>query len=88
MKRQTVRPYQSLQDWMERTGTNQTELRRLVYDRTGLSISKGHMSSILTGRFRCSLQKAIALHRVTGVPVEKLVKWPRDSRVKTFEQVA
>lgn len=68
---------------MERTGTSQTELRQMVFDRTGLHISAPHMSSILTGRYRCSLQKAVALNRVTGVPVEKLVKWPRDWRSKT-----
>lgn len=73
---------------MERTGTNQTELRQLLHDRCGITISKPHMSGILTGRWRCSLEKAVAFQRVTGVPVEKLVTWPKRSLCKTSGEAA
>jgi hypothetical protein len=85
MGRKPSRPYDSLQDWMERTGHNQTMLRRLLLERENVFISNPHMSSILTGRYRCSLPKALALSRVTGVPVENLVKWPRASRVEVLD---
>jgi hypothetical protein len=68
--------YRSLQHWMEATNTSQTILRTLVQQRAGIYISKSAMSAILTGAHRCSLLKGIALSRVTGVPVEKLVEWP------------
>lgn len=73
---------------MERTGNGQTELRHMLYDRFGISVSKGHMSGILTGRWRCSLEKAVALSKITSVPVEKLVEWPRASRRQTSEPLA
>ena len=87
-RKKSKRPYESLQDWMERTGHNQTALRRLVAEQTGVVISAPHMSGILTGRWRCSLEKAIALSRVTGVPVEKLTEWPRAAFDKTSHTAA
>lgn len=77
-----VKPYKSLQDWMERTGTNQTELGR----RAG--ITKSHLSMILKGSRRCSLAKALVLSRITGVPVEKLAAWPKVPVKRTFLSVA
>lgn len=67
---------QSLHEWLTATGTTQTALCRLVLVKTGLAISKGAMCDILRGSRRCSLEKALALAEVTGVPVEKLVEWP------------
>lgn len=65
------RPYDSLQDWLERTGTPVQTLARLAgMDRT-------HLSRVLTHSRRCSLDAALRLHRVTGVPVENLVEWKK-----------
>lgn len=77
MKKKAPRIFDSLQDWMEKTGNNQACLREMLAERCGIKISHAHMSAVLTGRFRCSLGKAIALSAITGVPVEKLVEWPR-----------
>jgi transcriptional regulator with XRE-family HTH domain len=74
--------YKSLQDWMERTGTNQTELAR----RAGMT--KAHLSMVLKGSRRCSLTKALTLSAITGVPVEKLTEWPKVSLKRTFLSVA
>lgn len=73
------RPYTSLQDWMERTGTNGRQLLALlreggyVHPATGNPISAGHLSNILKGSRRCSLRIALALHEVTGVPIRAIV---------------
>lgn len=68
MKRRT---YDSLQDWLERTGTPVQTLAKLAgMDRT-------HLSRVLTHSRRCSLDAALRLHKVTGVPVEKLVEWKK-----------
>lgn len=65
----TKRPYASLQDWLERTGTPQVTLARLA------KISPAYLSRILSRSRRCSVEKALKLSSVTGVPVEKLVEW-------------
>jgi plasmid maintenance system antidote protein VapI len=80
MKRTKKRPYRSLQDWMERTRTSQTKLARLS------GITQSHLSYLLTGSRRCSIQKALVLSRITGVPVEKLVKWEADDSPAKSEQ--
>lgn len=67
----TERPYESLQDWMERTGTSQSVLARLA------RMPKSQLSQLLKGSRRCSLERALVLAHVTGVPVEKLVEWPK-----------
>lgn len=70
---------------MERTGHTQTALRQMVWDRQGVRISAPHLSGVLTGRWRCSLVKALALSAVTGVPVENLIKWPKQTPDNTSE---
>jgi len=60
---------------MEATGTNATQLIRLLAQK-GCSVSKGTMSSILSKSRRCSLGTALALHEVTGVPIPNMVEWP------------
>lgn len=77
-----TRGYSSLQDWMERTGTNQAELARRA------KIATSQLSMVLKGSRRCSLEKALALSRVTGVPVEKLVEWPKVPIKRTILEVA
>lgn len=69
--------YATLQEYMEKTGTNQTRLIQLVKDMTGRDISKGMLSLILRGSRRCSRWNAFALHVVTGVPMAELTRWPR-----------
>jgi plasmid maintenance system antidote protein VapI len=65
------RAYRSLSDWLDRTGTNQQTLAR----RAGVTDSV--ISDLLRGSRRCSLGTALKLNELTGVPVEKLVAWPR-----------
>jgi len=77
---QPDRPCESLQDWMERTGTNTEALAKLS------GIQRPHLSKILSRSRRCSLVKALALSRLTGVPVENLVKWKGVPNRKPFER--
>jgi antitoxin component HigA of HigAB toxin-antitoxin module len=73
------REYVSLQDWLERTGTPVQTLAKLAgMDRT-------HLSRVLSRSRRCSLDAALRLHRVTGVPVEKLVEWGDREKNAKFE---
>lgn len=69
MKKQ--KEYASLHDWLDRTGTPQYVLARMC------EISEPALSMLLRGSRRCSLVKALRLSEVTGVPVEKLVEWPK-----------
>ena len=75
-----ARPYASLQDWLERTGTQQKELAK----RAG--IKEPQMSRILSRSRRCSLKVALKLHEITGVPVQNLVAWKGVRRRQMFEQ--
>lgn len=74
------RPYASLQDWLERTGTPQVTLSKLT------GIKPPHLSKILSRSRRCSIEKALILSEVTGVPVEKLVEWKTRRPRTTFER--
>lgn len=76
------RPYTSLQDWMERTGTTQSKLAALA------GIKPPTLSMLLKGSRRCSIRVAMQLSAVTGVPVEKLVEWPKVPLVRSYVQVA
>lgn len=67
----TRRVYRSLHEWLDRTGTKQRTLAR----RAG--ISEQHISMLLRGSRRCSIRVALRLSSITGVPVEKLVVWPK-----------
>ena len=78
----TDRPYTSLQDWMERTGTTQTKLAALA------GIKPPTLSMLLKGSRRCSIRVAMQLSAVTGVPVEKLVQWPKVQTVRSYVAVA
>lgn len=77
-----TKAYTSLQDWMERTGTTQAELARRV------RMPESQLSQLLKGSRRCSLMRALALSKVTGVPVEKLVEWPKVRVKRSFLEVA
>ena len=70
----TKRSYTSLQDWMERTGTPQVTLAALA------NVRQPHLSKILSRSRRCSIEVALRLSQVTGVPVEKLVDWGKRAR--------
>ena len=72
----------TLQQWMEREGVNSAELAR----RAGLTPSL--MSMILTGGRRCSVKNAATLSAITGVPVEKLIQWPKVPVRRKFLEVA
>lgn len=75
MKTKRRKAYTSLQEWMEGTGTTAARLAAMA------GISPPHLSKILSRSRRCSYEKAIRLHEVTGVPVENIVRWmTHDSR--------
>lgn len=75
----TLPPPRSLQEWMERTGTNSTRLIAMVKSQTGIDISPTAMSFILRGSRRCSVVNAVALMEVTGVSHRILRRWPKDA---------
>lgn len=60
------RPYANIWDWMERTGTNQAQIAAMT------KIKRSFLSLILSRSRRCSLENALKLSAVSGVPVEKL----------------
>ncbi len=76
------RPYTSLHDWLDRTGTPQYVLARMC------DISEPALSMLLRGSRRCSLVKALRLSEATGVPVEKLVEWPKVHETGKSEKIA
>ena len=77
--------YNSLQEYMERTGTSARRLLELVRAETGHIISPAMFSYILRGSRRCSRYNAFALHVVTGVPIDAMTEWPK---VQESEQVS
>jgi transcriptional regulator with XRE-family HTH domain len=77
-----TKQYTSIQDWMERTGTTQSELARRA------KMPKSQLSQLLSGARRCSIATALRLAAVTGVPVEKLTKWPKVPVKRSFREVA
>lgn len=72
---------QTIQEWMERTGTNGRQLLKMLRER-GCTMSEGHLSNLLKKSRRCSLVKAVVLHEITGVPIRNMIEWPpvRDTR--------
>jgi plasmid maintenance system antidote protein VapI len=68
------KPYATVQEWMERTGTSTDKLAKLA------RIDRSHLSKILSRSRRCSLEKALRLSMVTSVPVETLIRWMADGR--------
>jgi plasmid maintenance system antidote protein VapI len=64
-------PYQSLHEWLDRTGTQQQTLAKII------GIADSTLSMLLRGSRRCSLPLAMRISEITGVPVEKLVEWPK-----------
>jgi plasmid maintenance system antidote protein VapI len=76
------KPYGSLQEWLDRTGTPQYVLARMA------GMTEAHLSMLLRGSRRCSIQKAVKLEEVTGVPVKNLVRWPKYTDSPTSERVA
>lgn len=62
---------------MERTGTNGTQLLRMVREQTGHTISPTMLSFILRRSKRCSAINALALSAVTGIDMKILRKWDR-----------
>ena len=77
MKKKRV--YASLAEYLDRTGTNQRRLIERIREQTGRVISPAMLCSVLRGSRRCSRFNALVIHVVTGVPMETLTKWPRDT---------
>ena len=71
--------YKTLHEYLDRTGTNQTQLIRMVREQTGCTISPPLLSMILRGSRRCSRWNAFAIQMVTGVPMDELTRWPRST---------
>jgi antitoxin component HigA of HigAB toxin-antitoxin module len=67
-----MRPYRTVQEWMAATGTNQSQLARLV------GCKQAHLSNVLSKSRRCSLALALKLMRVTNVPIEVIAEWPHE----------
>jgi len=80
--------YKTLYDYMERTGTNATRLLQMVREKEYIIIDKTHFSMILRGSRRCNREYALALHNITGVPIEELVRWPRYAKTENSESAA
>ena len=76
--------YLTLHEYLDRTGTNQTQLIELVEATTGKRMSHALLSMILRGSRRCSRMNAFAIHVATGVPMEGLTQWPPLSRLDQF----
>lgn len=81
MAKQRTR-YTSLSDWLDRTGTQQQTLARLAH------MPDSTISQLLRGSRRCSLQNALRLAEITGVPVENLVEWPRFHQARRTRRAA
>ena len=80
--------YRTVQEYMEKTGTNHTRLLKRVEDETGRRISPQLFSMMLKGSRRCSHLNAFALFAVTGVPIEELRRWPRYAIPENSRSVA
>jgi plasmid maintenance system antidote protein VapI len=80
MKKRPV--YKSLHEWLDRTGTPQYKLAEWT------GISEPALSMLLRGSRRCSLVKALRLSEFTGVPVEKLVEWPKFNATQNSDDAA
>lgn len=76
------RPYASLADWLDRTGTRQYQLAKMA------GINESALSMLLRGSRRCSLRVAIRLSDITGVPVQKLVEWPQVHNTRSSSRAA
>jgi hypothetical protein len=68
----------TLNQWMEHTGTNLTMLRARL-SRIGRDVTLGHLSNVVKRSRRCSLGLAVDLNEITGVPIRKLAEWPPES---------
>ena len=67
----------TLHEWMELKGVSARALCEMVRKETGHVITEPMMSYILRGSRRCSRFNAFALHMVTNVPMDELMRWPR-----------
>lgn len=86
--RKAERAYESLNDWMEAKGVNGRQLLQMLRERYGRQLSEGHLSNILKGSRRCSLQLALDLNEITGVPVRAIARWPRVRDSRTTQSAA
>ena len=80
--------YTTLVDYMERTGTNARRLLEKANAKLRRPISAPLFSMILRGSRRMSAENAWALHQVTGVPMDELMRWPRYEERDNSQSVA
>ncbi len=64
------RPFRSVREWQEATGTNNRRLAKLI------GCKPAHLSNVLSKSRRCSLALALKLSHVTNVPIETIADWP------------
>lgn len=69
--RRTKRAYPTVHAWMDATNTSQQDLAKL------LDISQSHLCNILRGNRRASLNLALAIAKLTNVPIETIAETAR-----------
>lgn len=62
----TADKYQALREWMQRNDCNQAELAGM------LEVTQGHLSAILRGKRRMTVELIVRANVVTGLAPEKL----------------
>jgi transcriptional regulator with XRE-family HTH domain len=80
--------YTTLVDYMERTGTTARRLLERANQKLRRPLSEPMFSMILRGSRRMSAENAWALHQVTGVPMDELMRWPRYEEQRNSQSVA
>jgi transcriptional regulator with XRE-family HTH domain len=76
MSRTAQTTYPNLLAFLEATGTTQVELAQL------LRRSQGYISRLVNGIQQPSLDEALRIAKITGIPVESLAVRPRHMPVK------
>ena len=67
MKRESIRNYKSIRDYLEKTGKTENELAELA------CISQAHVNMIKNGSRRPTPEVAARLEAITGVPLRTLL---------------
>jgi transcriptional regulator with XRE-family HTH domain len=75
------RKFDSLREYLDRTNTIQAELSEMA------GITQAHLSQILSGRRRPSIQLLFKLAKLTGVPVEAIEALSREKSVTDSEEL-
>lgn len=74
--------YNSLEAWLKGTGTRQKVLAKKA------RVPESTLSLLLSSQRACTIETAMRLSRVTGVPVEKLTDWSKVTRKRKSRRVS